>query len=181
MGSLPGPGEQQPAQLLFDLMISQSRSPFLGHDDQVKGGQSGLVAAKKFPEQALDAIALHRFSQAPGHHQPQPGMAFGHGSQDHAEMARVEPLALGLRPQKVLAMAEPLRLGETGGPSGVGFRTGAEHRQLAIRDEAQRLPTSQTERRLRPLARRRFMTRRPPRVLIRSKNPWVRARRKLLG
>jgi hypothetical protein len=30
-----------------------------------------------------------------------------------------------------LAMAEPRRLGETGGPFGVGFKTGAEHRQLA--------------------------------------------------
>jgi hypothetical protein len=106
MGSLTGPGEQQPAQLLFDLMICQSRRPFLGHDHQVKGGQSGLVAAKKLPEQALDPVALDRFSQAPGNHQPQPGMAF-------------------------LAMAEPRRLGETGGPFGIGFKTGAEHRQLA--------------------------------------------------
>jgi len=121
MGFLPGPGEQQPAQLLFDLMVSQSLCPFLGHDHQVKGGQSGLVAAKKLPEQALDAIALDRFSHAPGSHQPQPGMACGHGRQSHAEMARVEPLTLGLRPQKFLAMAEPRRLGETGGPFGVGF------------------------------------------------------------
>lgn len=129
MGSFPGPGEQQPAQLLFDLMISQSRSPFLGHDDQVDGGQSGFVAAKKFPEQALDAIALHRLPQAPAHHQSQPGAAGGRGSQDHAEMARVEPFALGLGPQEVSAMAEPFCLGETGGPSKIGFRTGAEHRQ----------------------------------------------------
>jgi len=131
MGSLTGPGEQQPAQLLFDLMICQSLRPFLGHDHQVKGGQSGLVAAKKLPEQALDAVALDRFSQAPANHQPQPGVAFGHGSQGHAKMARVEPLALGLRPQEILAMAEPRRLGETSGPFGIGFKTGAEHRQLA--------------------------------------------------
>ena len=130
MGSLTDPGEQQPAQLLFHLMICQSLRPFLGHDHQVKGGQSGLVAAKKLPEQALDAIALDRFSHSPGGHQPQPGMAFGHGCQGHAKMASVEPLALGLRPEKVLALAEPRRFGETGGPFGVGFRAGAEHRQL---------------------------------------------------
>ena len=47
-----------------------------------------------------DAIALDRFSHSPGSHQPQAGMAFGHGRQGHAEMARVEPLTLGLRPQK---------------------------------------------------------------------------------
>jgi hypothetical protein len=131
MGSLTGRREQQPAQLLFDLVICQSRRPFLGHDHQVKGRQSGLVAPKKLPEQALDAVALDRFSQAPGNHQPQPGVAFGHGSQNHAKMARVEPLSLGLRPQKILAMAEPRRLGETGGPLRIGFKTGAEHRQLA--------------------------------------------------
>lgn len=141
MGFLPGPGEQQPAQLLFDLIISQSRSPFLGHDHQVKGGQGGSVPAKKFPEHALDAIALNCFSQAPGSHQPQPGLAFGHGRQGYAEMARVEPLTLGLRPQKFLAMAEPRRLAETGGPFGVGFWTGAVHRQSGsgIRLRAPRL------------------------------------------
>jgi hypothetical protein len=180
MGFLPGPGEQQPAQLLFDLMISQSRSPLLGHDHQVKGGQSGLVAAKKLPEQTPDAIALDRFSHSPGSHQPQPGMAFGHGSQGHAEMAGVEPLTLGLRPQKFLAMAEPRRLAETGGPFGVGFWTGAVHRQLASGMRLRGSPP-QTDRRFRPLARRRLITARPARVLIRSKNPWVRFRRKLLG
>jgi hypothetical protein len=130
MSSLPGPGEQQPAQLLFDLTIPQSRSPLLGHDDQVNGWQSGFVAAKKFPEQAFDAIALHRFPQAFGHHQSQTGTARLHGSQNQTKMARIEPLALGLGPEEVLAMAEPLCLGKTGGPSGVGFRTGTEHRQL---------------------------------------------------
>jgi hypothetical protein len=129
MGFLPGPGEQEPAQLLFDLMISQRRSPFLGHDDQVGGGQFGFVAAKKFPEQAFDAIALHRLPQAPAHRQSQPGAACGRGRQDQSEMARVEPLALGLRPQELSALAEPICLGETGGPFKVGIRTGAKHRQ----------------------------------------------------
>lgn len=130
MDSLSGPGEQQPAQLLFDLVVPQSRSPFLGHDDQVDGGQLGFVAAKKFPEQAFHAIARYRFPQAPGNHQSQPGTGGDQGSQDQAEMAGMEPFALGLSPQEVLAMAEPLRLIKTGGPSGVGVRTGAEHRQL---------------------------------------------------
>jgi hypothetical protein len=98
MDSLSGPGEQQPAQLLFDLVVPQSCRALLGHDDQVGGGQFGLVAAKKFPEQAFDAIALYRFPQAPGYHQSQPGPGGGHGSQDQTEMAGMEPLALGLRP-----------------------------------------------------------------------------------
>ena len=129
MDSLPGP-EKQPAQLLFDLVVPQSRSPFLGHDDQVDGGQFGFVAAKKFPEQAFDSIALYRFSQTPGYDQSQPGTGSGPGSQNQTEMAGMKPPALGLRPKEVLTMAKPLRLMETGGPFLVEVRTGAEHRRL---------------------------------------------------
>jgi hypothetical protein len=129
MAFLSDPGKH-PAQLLFDLVVPQSRSPFLGHDDQVDGGQFGFVAAKKFPEQTFNAIAPYRVPQAPGDHQSQPGTGGGHGSQDQTEMAGMEPLALGLRPQEVLTMAEPLRLTETGVSSKVGVRTGAEHRRL---------------------------------------------------
>ena len=39
----------------------------------------------------------------------------------------------------------------------------------------------QTARRLRPLARRALMTARPPRVFMRTRKPWVRARRVLEG
>src|ERR1700677_349228 len=39
----------------------------------------------------------------------------------------------------------------------------------------------QGQRRLRPFARRRASTRRPLLVAIRARNPWVRARCKLLG
>lgn len=40
-----------------------------------------------------------------------------------------------------------------------------------------RLPGVQTARRLRPLARRLLMTLRPPRLFMRTRKPWVRARR----
>ena len=89
MGYLSDPGQEQPAQLLFDLMVPQRRSPFLGHDDQINGRQLRVVAAKKFPEQAFDPIPLHRISQAFGHDQPQPGTFCGRGRQGHAKMARV--------------------------------------------------------------------------------------------
>ena len=39
----------------------------------------------------------------------------------------------------------------------------------------------QTARRLRPLARRALITARPPRVFMRTRKPWVRARRVLEG
>ncbi len=42
-------------------------------------------------------------------------------------------------------------------------------------------PVDQAERRARPLARRDFSTARPARVLMRARNPCLRARRRLLG
>jgi hypothetical protein len=56
------------------------------------------MAAEEFSEQALDAIAPHRLTETPGHHQSQPGIPQGLGGQDDPEVTRVEPLALGLRP-----------------------------------------------------------------------------------
>lgn len=49
-----------------------------------------------------------------------------------------------------------------------------------LRRGGHRLQT-QTASRLRPLARRALITARPPRVFIRTKKPWVRARRVLEG
>lgn len=89
MGYISGPGQQKPAQLLFDLMVPQFRRPFLGHNDQADGRQLHAMTAKKFPEQAFYPIPLHRFPQALGHDQPQPGTFSGRGRQGHAEMARV--------------------------------------------------------------------------------------------
>jgi hypothetical protein len=89
-----------------------------------------VVAAKKFPEQAFHPVALHRFPQALGHHQPQPRPVRCRGSQGHSEMARIKPLAQGLGPKEVTAAAETLCLGKPGGPSGIGVRTVAEHRRL---------------------------------------------------
>jgi hypothetical protein len=42
-------------------------------------------------------------------------------------------------------------------------------------------PVHQTVSRLRPLSRRRFSVRRPARVRMRFRKPWVRARLRFLG
>jgi hypothetical protein len=89
MGFISGTGQQKPAQFLFDLMVHQLRSPFFGHDDQVDDRQLRTMAAKKFPEQALYPVPLHRFPQALGHDHAQPGTFCGRGRQSHAKMARV--------------------------------------------------------------------------------------------
>jgi len=46
---------------------------------------------------------------------------------------------------------------------------------------ARSVDTTQTARRLRPLARRALITARPPRVRMRARKPWVRARLTLDG
>jgi hypothetical protein len=108
MRYIPKLGRKQPAQFFFDLLVDQPLGPLLGHDDQVNGRQMPAVAAKKFPEQALDAIPLHRFSQALGHDQTQPGTGRDRWRQGHAEMARIQPFTLGLGPKEVSATAEAL-------------------------------------------------------------------------
>ena len=54
-------------------------------------------------------------------------------------------------------------------------------RQAAPLGATLRAHDPQTVSRLRPLSRRRLSTRRPARVLMRARNPWVRARLRFLG
>ena len=82
------------------------------------------MAAEKFSQQPFDPIAPDGLSQSFGDHQAQAGMSLVIGSQGDAEMARVEPAALGLRPEEITAAAEPLRLGKAGISSDGGRRDG---------------------------------------------------------
>jgi len=70
-------------------MVCQSRGPFFSHDDKVNGRQFCLMAAKKLAEQAFHPIPLHRFSQALGYDQPQPGPPRNGRGQGHPEMTGV--------------------------------------------------------------------------------------------
>jgi hypothetical protein len=74
------------------------------------------VAAEEFSKQPLDPVAPHRLTQTPGHHQSQSGGQSGRGSQSDPEVARMEPFALGLRPEEIGPTADSIRLGETGSP-----------------------------------------------------------------
>jgi len=94
-------------------------------------------------------------------------------------MARVEPLTLGLRPQKFLAMRSRAALVKRAVPLGlVQDRGGAP--AVDIRDEAQRVP-SLRRRDAYASGSAALDNPAPALVLIRSRNPWVRFRRKLLG
>src|SRR5262245_45886005 len=58
---------------------------------------------------------------------------------------------------------------------------GRPHGRTSTAPEWSRARRDQGQRLLRPRARRRLSTRRPPLVAIRARNPWRRLRRKLLG
>jgi len=107
------------------LLIAQGAGPLFGHDDQVRGGQLGFMAAKEFSQQTFDPIAPDGLAQTSGHHQPQARKTQVVGGQGDAEMTSVEPGSLGLGPEEFGAAAEPLRLGETGGPFNGGMGDGS--------------------------------------------------------
>ena len=181
MGGPQGWSQQETAQFLRHLVVTQGFGPLLGHDHQVPGGQPTLMTPEKFPQQALHAVAPDRLAEAPGHHQSQAGTQPLRRRQGDPEMTRVYPSPLGLDPEKFRATAETVRFGEAGGPCDGWSRDGGGAPVDGVRGRTQGYSTAQTVRRLRPLARRRLMTWRPPRVLIRSRKPWVLDRRKLCG
>src|SRR5207302_3092010 len=103
----------------------------------------------------------HRAADLPGHGEPQPRRRFGLAWK-HVE----DELSAGVRP----ALAEhAVEVGAARQPGATRTRAGA------------RPPEHQTASRLRPLARLRLSVSRPARVLIRARNPCVRARLRFFG
>jgi len=130
------------------------------HDDKVETGQLSLMQSKGLSADALDPVAVCGFPHLPlGDGQAQPREVASIGARHDAEVV-------------------------IGGPG--GFREdllvilGLGKSQRA-REAERRRQDRQTVSRLRPLARRALMTRRPPRVFIRARKPWVRTRLILLG
>jgi len=130
-------GQQQAAQFLHYLLISQGLSPLFGHDHQILAGQPRPVATEKFPQPALHAVAPGGLAEAPGHHQPEAGAGGLRGRQGDPEMARVYPFPLGLDPEIFRATAEPIHLSETGGPWDGGVRDGGGAAVDGIRGKTQ--------------------------------------------
>src|SRR5512143_366009 len=129
--------------------------------------EDAFVHPVEFPQQALGAIAGDGVSRAlPG---GDAHLAFSptQGVAVHRIMRRVNAGALPHHLPELPVGAQALARGET--PR--AFPLGNGHF----------FPLTVTERRLRPLARRREMTFRPPGVDIRSRKPWVLFRRRLCG
>src|SRR4051812_21531742 len=112
-----------------------------------------------FAYQTLDSISNDRVSHFLGDRDSEPPDQVGARSSgcERQQVASVEFLTSRLDEKVVGTTTKPHLLGDS-------RRSAAGHHFLAI----------VTEIRLRPLARRRRSTSRPPRVFLRARNPWVR-------
>jgi len=144
------------------------------YDDDIEAG-IWLVAAEQFAGEALGPVADNgspEFARG-GHAEPRSAGVRGHrfASQDeHGHEAAVPLRAVLVDVLEVGPPADALvRLESLG-------HAGFLRRRRPVRRDAY-----ETVRRLRPLARRRFRTRRPFLVLMRSRKPCVLRRRLRLG
>lgn len=150
-------------ELCMNLCTVASRNAAARQDDDIQPGEIPLVTAKTLAREALDAIAIHGA-----------GQLFFRDGQTQARMLAM----VGARQQGEIGVADLERPGEDAPEiSGCGEPVAPREAFALLGVDG----TPQTDRRLRPLARRAFSTLRPPRVLMRARNPWVRARLILLG
>ena len=131
-----------------------------GDDDDVEPARD-LVTTKNLSNQSFSSISLDRTTQLPGSRDPQtPDPALVRQDEDRA-VAAVEPDA---------ALVHILEFGSAPNPFlGTESHINIERYSLL------------TVRRLRPFARRRLSTSRPFFVLMRTRNPCVRLRWRVLG
>lgn len=127
-----------------------------------------MVAQPLF-QQALDPISYDRVSHflGDGEAKAPSERKLGTSPSDREDVATVQLDPVRLNGEVLGASAQPLILGE---PKGTARRRHPSYFFAAV-----------TEIRLRPFARRRRRTSRPPRVFLRARNPWVRLRLLLCG
>jgi len=144
-----------------------------GHDDDIEAG-IGLVAAEQLAGEALGSVADNgppEFARRRDTESRPTRIRAGFASEhEHRHEAAVPLRAVLVDVLEVGPPADALVRLESLGHAGF-----LRHRRLARRD------AYETVRRLRPLARRRFRTRRPFLVLMRSRKPCVLRRRLRLG
>ena len=128
----------------------------LGDDDDVESRRD-LAPPKNLSYQAFSSVSLHRAAQFLCGRDPEPSQPLLIGKQEHGEESTVN---LG---------AAVVNLLEFGAPTDMFSAPKAGRHSLL------------TVRRLRPLARRRFRTRRPFFVLILTRKPCVRFLRRVFG
>jgi hypothetical protein len=129
-------------------------------DEVLAGGRRAFVASERFAQEALRAVARHRATESPAGGQAETVVAEIVVARHQGQQGAVHPEAPAQDAPVVDAPQQPLARAQPGVP---GRRLG----QAPIL--------------ARPFWRRRFSTRRPPFVLIRTRNPWVRFRFRLFG
>ena len=141
------------------------------------------MSAKRFAHAALQAIAFHGFAHLRDTVKPKrEGVPPMSERRQNAAKKRLVTRNRHRRPAETRRTAKPALLwGETFNGKGLNEppRLAGEKQQcyLAARTASSSLTVSLC----RPLARRRASTARPSAVFMRTRNPWVLARFRLLG
>ena len=144
-------------ELTVHLGLGTEDDLSLRNDHQVEAGVALLSAAPEaFPEESLRPIARDGRPHPPADREPQAVMPEVVRSGQELVEGPIEALALAKNAPELARGLEP-----------------------STRREARSRP--QAESRFRPFWRRRFRTSRPPLVRMRTRNPWVRFRLRLLG
>jgi hypothetical protein len=136
-------------------------------DDDVHGRQVLLAVSERFAHEALQSIALDGVAGGlDADCKPEPGAAGIIGTSDDQEQRVRGTLALAMYCVELRLVGQSARA-----------RKGARGERAIVETRG----NDQTARRLRPFARRRLSTRRPPLVAMRARKPWTRLRCRLLG
>jgi len=154
-------------ELACCLTIGELSRASLRDHYQVAWRQICSSVAKYLSQDSLDAIALHRVPHASAHGDAQPWPLHLTAPANEDEVRRMTAHSIPLDGQELSPATEPQRLVKAPW-AGHGDHPGCFGGMLTVS-------------RLRPLARRRFSTWRPPGVAIRARKPCVRLRRRLLG
>ena len=136
---------------LLEIHLQRSRSSD-DHEADIRRRRIA-AAAIGFAQTATGSVTFHCVAQLPTHREADPTGDVA-VTPEHDQGWSIDPLALLEERLEVGAPRQPLLSGEA---------------------------TAQTVSRLRPFARRRFRVLRPPCVFIRSRKPWVFARRRRFG
>lgn len=127
-----------------------------------------LGEPERLADYATDSVTGNGFSDGPGGDgEPEPRVSQVVGAHRHAEVGVTEALPFLVSGLEVGLAPDAARGGQAGRSGPLGRRQGTGRGQgISF---------------LRPLARRRARILRPLAVAMRARNPWVRARRTLLG
>jgi hypothetical protein len=156
---------QHGRELLFYDTRGECPNPGLRNDHEIAAEAMTIgMPSKHLADPPLQAVSDHRASSLATHSDSEAGRPVAIAYEKHE--ARGSPLVTTAERQELPTATKPRRLGEALALSG-------RHRGC--------FGGMETVSRLRPFARLRLRTLRPPGVAMRARNPWVRLRRVLLG